>query len=1327
MATPRIFISYSSKDRVQAETIHKSLEAVGDVWRDRTRLETDWSREIAFALAKSDLLCLLWSADAATSKWVKHEWLTARALEKQIIPCLFPKAPDLPEPLRNVNGVAFATMEAGCSALNKRISEAKEFRARYDYTMLPRNSYIPFNPNPHFKGRQSDLLELYLKMIGNLNKIGINQVGTIGMGGIGKTQLAVEFAHRFSYSFHAVYWIQAANPDIWLREFTSITTARLRREIEDFDKLEGDSAYIFALQEYFKDHPNTLVIMDNITEPKLLNSDAYLFGLTPVTLGCDLLFTTRQHFQVPGVSSQAVNVLSPEAAYELLAAYRVPGTPEDEDHARAICRTVGFLPLAIILVGAYLNKYASDISFADYHEELVKKRLDVIDIGEVSDEDLATRHKAAVRATLEDQWRMLKDENARQLFRLAGQFPEAAIIPKARLGLLAGIAPGRSKIDQPLAKAFNHLHDLCLVEHLEDDTRAVRLHPLVHEFSNQLVSGAEQAAFRAIAAQTLREALFDYNRLEAEIRSQGVGAVIDALDTGIDWWGHELTAHMHEALAEVRPLELIREALELSANALTQDLQRHLMAELWGRLHASRLAQIQHFLTCAKELSKTCWLRTLSQSLTPVDGRGGRVLEGHSESVFDVQITSDGRKAVSASGDGTICVWDIRTGAAELRLQALGVCTCAVTPDDSKIIAGCGDGTLIAWNLQNGREMFRVRAHPKYITAVAATFDSTRAVSASHDGAIKVWDLNSGDVVLTFEKHNAGVTHLLLNPDGKTAVSACLDRVFLVWKLETGAVLSRFAGHAGFPVEVCVSPDGGKVLSADVDQQTKAWLTRTGEKIFDLSQPISFEDDMDFSMNALAITPDGAKALGGSNSGDLMIWDFVTGEELGRKKHPDPVNALAVTPDSKKVVVAAANQITVWNLETQTEAARFEGHSGTIRALAISADGQTVISGSEDKTVIVWRLSEPARSKANTSAAGARRQGHAKSVTGVVVSHSLGRVITASRDESVKIWDSNTGTEVLTVEEMHLRPIIGLGISPDGKKAFTTIEFKSMEGYVWDVETGKLITQFSFEGMNVFSSLDAFVVAPAGDRILTVLSDWDHVRTDLIAVWESGKADQLFTLKGHKKKIRSVSCSADGTLAVSGSEDKQLIVWDIIEGKRLHTLRGHTAAVTGAAISTAMPIAASTSDDGTMRVWDLQSGREMSARSCPAGAMTRVVISSDSNTVVCATAAGTLAVWNLETSDGPDWLAGHSAPVNSLVISADGKTVLSASQDKTLKVWDLPGRRMISSFRGDSSITCCAFVRPGVFACGEEAGAVHFLKLEGAAHTEVRFNRGKPI
>ena len=195
MEKPRIFISYSSKDRATAEFIHQQLESSGfDVWRDKTRLETDWSREIAQALADSDVLCLLWSEYASQSKWVKHEWLTARALEKTIILCRLPEAPRSLEPLHNLQEVNIENLEKGIQTLIGRLKDKNDFTVKYDYTVLPKNSYIPFNPNPNFMGRRQDLLELYLKLIGNLNKIGINQVGTVGMGGICKTQLVVEFA-----------------------------------------------------------------------------------------------------------------------------------------------------------------------------------------------------------------------------------------------------------------------------------------------------------------------------------------------------------------------------------------------------------------------------------------------------------------------------------------------------------------------------------------------------------------------------------------------------------------------------------------------------------------------------------------------------------------------------------------------------------------------------------------------------------------------------------------------------------------------------------------------------------------------------------------------------------------------------------------------------------------------------------------------------------------------------------------------------------------------------------------------------------------------------
>ena len=83
-----IFISYSTLDADQAAELESILRAEGfEVWRDNRNVEQDWSVEIATALAeRADAICLLWSANAAQSHWVLNEWLTARAIEKLIVP-----------------------------------------------------------------------------------------------------------------------------------------------------------------------------------------------------------------------------------------------------------------------------------------------------------------------------------------------------------------------------------------------------------------------------------------------------------------------------------------------------------------------------------------------------------------------------------------------------------------------------------------------------------------------------------------------------------------------------------------------------------------------------------------------------------------------------------------------------------------------------------------------------------------------------------------------------------------------------------------------------------------------------------------------------------------------------------------------------------------------------------------------------------------------------------------------------------------------------------------------------------------------------------------
>ena len=427
------------------------------MWRDERSIEKDWSHEIAHALAeKVDVVCMIWTYNANKSHWVNNEWLSARALSKLIIPCIFPAAPDLPKPLLNVKGIKFEDMSDGCGSLIEHLSKLTSFSTDYDYSILPSNSYIPFNPNPGFIGRLPELVELFLKMIGNLNKMGVNQVGLSGMAGIGKTQLAIEFASRFSFAFpNGIYWIQAAKLKQWSKQFVGIAKDYLQLKTSGQNEKDQDKQYFVALQRYFKEHPQTLIVMDNVeisrnlNNPKLLFSDEVNTDLTPLTLGSNVLFTTRKKFNIAGVSSYDIDILSPEYSYDLLTLGRKPVNISEENCARTICGIVGYLPLALVLVGGYLEKYRS-ISFLDYEKELIKNQLGAIDLSKMSREQLATRHEAAVKTTLRSHWIMLKDKNAQKLLRLICLFEQSELITKARLALFSAIPLEReSKLIAP--------------------------------------------------------------------------------------------------------------------------------------------------------------------------------------------------------------------------------------------------------------------------------------------------------------------------------------------------------------------------------------------------------------------------------------------------------------------------------------------------------------------------------------------------------------------------------------------------------------------------------------------------------------------------------------------------------------------------------------------------------------------------------------------------------------------------------------------------------------------------------------------------------------
>jgi WD40 repeat protein len=372
-------------------------------------------------------------------------------------------------------------------------------------------------------------------------------------------------------------------------------------------------------------------------------------------------------------------------------------------------------------------------------------------------------------------------------------------------------------------------------------------------------------------------------------------------------------ARAHYPKEDKEALALIHGAVRLSSHVIVKDPDQF-ASQMVGRLlsYQDRPA-ITEFTKRVADGKRTPWLRPLCAAIIPPGTGPVRMLEGHSGTVVGVAVTPDGKRAVSASADNTLKVWDLENGRALRTLDGHSACVCgvAVTPDGKRAVSASGDHTLKVWDLESALAVRTLEGHSDHVLGVAVTPDGKRAVSASGDHTLKVWDLESGRALRTLEGHSDWVHGVAVTPDGKRAVSASGDKTLKVWDLESGRALRTLEGHSASVVGVAVTPDGKRAVSASWDNTLKVWGLESGRALPTL-------EGHSACVWGVAVTPDGKRAVSASLDKALKVWDLKSGRALRTLEgHSASVHGVAVTPDGKRAVSASGDKtLKVWDLET---------------------------------------------------------------------------------------------------------------------------------------------------------------------------------------------------------------------------------------------------------------------------------------------------------------------------------------------------------------------------------------------------------------------------
>ncbi len=219
------------------------------------------------------------------------------------------------------------------------------------------------------------------------------------------------------------------------------------------------------------------------------------------------------------------------------------------------------------------------------------------------------------------------------------------------------------------------------------------------------------------------------------------------------------------------------------------------------------------------------------------------------------------------------------------------------------------------------------------------------------DGSLRLWDLATGEQLIVFDKAGERGTGAF-TPDGGQVVSRYWTTARL-WEVATGRELRRFGGGPGEAFGVAISPDGRQVLAGDPENAAQLWDLATAEELCRL-------EDHEDTVTLVRIMPDGRRALSathGNTGTEIRLWDLTTGRPL-RFNRPslNRVLSMALSPDGRFLLLGGDECLCLWDLDTDEEIRRLEGHAGWVYQAGFYSDGLRAFSAAFDSTVRVWDL-----------------------------------------------------------------------------------------------------------------------------------------------------------------------------------------------------------------------------------------------------------------------------------------------------------------------------------------------------------------------------------
>lgn len=287
----------------------------------------------------------------------------------------------------------------------------------------------------------------------------------------------------------------------------------------------------------------------------------------------------------------------------------------------------------------------------------------------------------------------------------------------------------------------------------------------------------------------------------------------------------------------------------------------------------------------------------------------------------------------------------------------------------------------------------------------------------------------------------------------------------------------------------------------------------------------------------LRFFPSGDRLLTWAADGRAIVWDTASEEPLLTLDHPGPVECAAVFPAGDRIVTCVGDgSSTIWRASTGEVLFHFEDHhppskpvvlfGRRVRDVEVSASGKRLLTWGREAWASMW--------DAGTGLKACELHGHSHPIIVAQMVPTSGRVVTGSFDKTAIIWAGSSCQPLHALPHDHW--VTKLWLVSDGAAVATLTGSGTVR--LWSTQSGEQLRELVRQGDRLSYPAYSIVPFPHGDRLITF-------NFGAVIVWNTTSGDELLRLNSESNWTHDAAVSPGGDVIVTCTS-RQVVVWDIV-------------------------------------------------------------------------------------------------------------------------------------------------------------------------------------